>query len=115
MIRQQSEIIKAHKRDGSTLDIVVPVRRCDVEMQPGIPAHVLATLAFSKRVDGVRRWSEYTRQTLRRIEEQYGEQTMRNVLGDLLDDIATGFRPHNPIGILIHRVRCSANSGDMMV
>lgn len=109
------EIIQARRRDGSTLQVVVPTCRADVEMQPDIPAHVLAVLAFSARVNGVRRWSEFTRQTLQRLETQYGSATLRECLGCLLDDIATGFRPTNPVGILIHRVRMTADSDSMTI
>lgn len=109
------EIIQARKRDGSTLSIVIPKSRLDVEMQPDIPASVLATLAFSVRINGVRRWSDFTLQTLKRMESQYGAQALRDTLCVLLDDIATGFKPTNPIGILIHRIRLTANSGDMTI
>lgn len=109
------EIIQARRRDGSTLQVVVPTCRADVEMQPDIPSHVLAVLAFSTRVKGVRRWSEFTRQTLQRLETQYGAATLRECLGGLLDDIATGFRPTNPVGILIHRVRMTADSGELRI
>lgn len=109
------EIIQARRRDGSTLQVVVPTCRADVEMQPDIPSYVLATLAFSVRINGVRRWSDFTRQTLKRLEGQYGAQALRETLCVLLDDIATGFKPSNPIGILIHRLRLTANSGDMTI
>lgn len=113
MKERKAETIQARKRDGSTQTIVIPKSRLDVEMQPDVPAYVLATLAFSLRVNGVRRWSDFTLQTLRRLESQYGAQALRDTLCVLLDDIATGFKPINPVGILIHRIRLTANSGDM--
>lgn len=115
MKERKTEILHARRRDGTTLDIVIPQSRLDVEMQPDVPAHVLATLAFSTCVNGVRRWSEFTRQTLQRLESQYGAQALRDTLCVLLDDIAAGFRPTNPVGLLIHRVRLTANAVDMTV
>lgn len=115
MKERKPEIIQARKRDGSTMSIVIPKTRVDVEMQPEVPAYVLATLAFSARVNGVRRWSDFTLQTLKRLESQYGAQAVRETLAVLLDDIANGFKPSNPIGILIHRIRLTANSGEMTI
>lgn len=115
MKEPKPEIIQARKRDGSTQSIVIPKSRLDVEMQPDIPAYVLSTLAFSVRINGVRRWSDFTLQTLKRLESQYGAQALRETLCVLLDDIATGFKPTNPIGILIHRIRLTANSGNMTI
>ena len=115
MKEQKSETIQARKRDGTTQTIVIPKSRLDVEMQPDIPPHVLATLAFSVRVNGVRRWSDFTLQTLKRLESQYGAQALRETLGVLLDDISSGFKPNNPVGILIHRLRLTANSGEMTI
>lgn len=112
---RKPEIIQARRRDGTTLEIIVPMSRVDVEMQPDAPAYVLAVLAFSSRVNGVRRWSQFTLETLRRLERQFGSETLRSVLCGLLDDIAAGFRPTNPVGIFIHRVRLTADSGEMQV
>ena len=112
---EKAEIIHAHKRDGSVLQIVVPKSSGDVEMQQEVPVHVLALLAFSPRIQGKRRWSEFTRLTLRRLEDQYGSDTLRLVLMGLLDDIQSGFHPENPVGVFIHRVRATATTNELTV
>lgn len=115
MATQQPEIITASRRNGESLRIVVPHSRVDVEQQLSIPAHVLALLAFSDRVNGVRRWSEFTALTLRRLDSQYGDDVLRRTLCSLLDDIRAGFKPLNPVGIFIHRVRQSATTAELTV
>lgn len=115
MKEQNAETIQARKQDGTRYTLVIPKSRLDVEMQPDVPPYVLATLAFSVRVNGVRRWSDFTLRTLCRLERQYGAQAMRETLGMLLDDIVNGFKPHNPIGILIHRLRLTANSSELTI
>lgn len=113
MTNRKPEIVQARNRDGSLVRVVVPVTRLDVEQQPNVPAHVLALLAFSQVVNGVRRWSQYTALTFRRLSGQYGDDALRTTLCALLDDIAAGFRPSNPIGIYIHRVRSTATTSDL--
>lgn len=115
MADNKPEIIQARSRDGQPLTVVVPRSRIDVEQQPNVPAHVLALLAFSQRVHGVRRWSEYTGFTLRRLSHDYGDDTVRSTLAALLDDMAAGFRPDNPVGILIHRVRATATTDQLTI
>lgn len=113
MSDSKPEVIQTVDSTGKPLSIVVPRTRIDVELQPNIPARVLALLAFSSRVGGVRRWSDFTRLTLRRLEEQYGDEAMRQALAALLDEITMGLRPSNPIGLYIHRVRLTANSTNL--
>ena len=109
------EIINAHTRDGQTFQVVVPQSREDVENQPGVPAHVLALLAFAPRVNGLRRWSEFTKFTLSRLADQYGDDNLRSVLANLLDDITHGFSPTNPVGVFIHRVRATATTSNLTI
>lgn len=113
MIDTKPEIISTVGRDGKPLHITVPRTRLDVEMQPDIPARVLALLAFSTKVDGRRRWSDFTRQTFRNLEQQYGDSALRTTLAALLDEINMGLKPTNPIGLFIHRVRLTANSDNL--
>lgn len=113
MSDRKPEIIHTTTAAGKPLQIVVPVTRADVEQQPDIPARVLALLAFSQRVGGVRRWSDFTRLTLKRLEDQYGDDSMRHALAALLDEIQMGLKPSNPIGLYIHRVRLTANSNTL--
>lgn len=115
MAKTAPEIIQARCRDGSTLSVVVPASRVDVEQQPNIPAHVLTLLAFSQKVNGVRRWSEFTAFTLKRLDQQFGDDVLRRTLCALLDDISNGFKPSNPIGIFIHRVRQTSTTADLTV
>lgn len=110
MSDSKREVVYTIDSTGKRIPIFVPRTRLDVEQQPHISARVLALLAFSTRVGGVRRWSDFTRLTFRRLHEQYGEEAMRTALCALLDEINTGFRPSNPIGLYIHRVRSTANS-----
>lgn len=109
------EIIHAHTRDGQTLQVVVPRSGVDVEMQANVPAHILALLAFAPRVNGVRRWSDFTKLTLARLADRYGDQTLRQVLSNLLDDMTNGFTPHNPVGVFIHRVRACATTDNLSI
>lgn len=115
MSDRKPEVIQARKRDGSVVRVVVPASRIDVEQQPDIPASTLALLAFSTVKDGVRRWSDFTRSTLLTLERSYGDAVLRSTLGALLDDIAGGFRPSNPVGLFIHRVRATANSTELSI
>lgn len=115
MASKTPEIIQAHRANGETLKIVVPLSRVDVEQQPQVPAHVLAVLAFSQKVHGVRRWSEFTAFTLKRLDQQFGDEVLRRTLCALLDDIANGFKPNNPIGIFIHRVRQTSTTAELTV
>lgn len=109
------EIIQARKRDGTVVRVVVPATRVDVEQQPDVPAATLALLAFSSVKDGVRRWSDFTRSTLLKLERSYGDAVLRSTLCALLDDIASGFRPSNPVGLFIHRVRATSNSTELCI
>lgn len=111
--QDKPELIQTRKRDGTPLTICVPKSRIDVEQQPDIPAHALALLAFSKKVNGVRRWSEFTALTLKRLSDQYGDSALRLTLAGLLDDMAAGFRPVNPVGVYIHRVRATATTDEL--
>lgn len=109
------EIVQARSRDGSLVRIVVPHSRLDVEQQPNVPAHVLALLAFSQVVNGVRRWSQFTALTFKRLASQLGDEALRSTLCALLDDMDSGFRPNNPIGIFIHRVRSTASTSELRI
>lgn len=111
----KQETIQARGPDGKPVTIIIPRTRYDVEMQPHIPAYTLATLAYSSLIEGHRRWSQYTLDTLKRISAQYGDDVMRRMLCALLDETAAGFRPTNPIGLLIHRTRTSANTDTLVL
>lgn len=91
--------------DGSKGVLYVPRTPRDVEEQPNIPAAALATVAFAPLVNGRRAWSQYTYSVLKRQAAVYGEEVLRRHLCALLTEILGGFKPDNPIGLLIHRVR----------
>ena len=96
---------------GEKREVVVPRTAADVDMQPDIDGWGLALLALSPYDErGMLRWSPFARETLRRLSDEYGDDTVRRQLRGLLIDIEGGFIPSNPIGLLIHRVRVSGTS-----
>lgn len=111
----KAEIVHARYPDGSVVKLVVPKSSADVEMQRDVEAHLLALIAFAPVVQGRRRWSQFTNHTLRNLQRQYGDEILRTVLMGLLDDIRTGFKPMNPVGVFIHRVRASATTDELTV
>lgn len=115
MSERKPEVIQARYRDGAVVRVVVPFSRVDVEQQPNIPAYVLALVAFSQVVNGVRRWSQFTSLTLKRLQSEFGEDALRDTLCSLLDDMANGFVPENPIGLFIHRVRSTATTTELEI
>lgn len=109
------EYLDVQRRDGSHVRIIVPKTSADVLSQPDIPAFSLALIAFAPIVDGRRMWSNFTRATLVRLQDHYGDDFMRRVLANLLDDIQSGLRATNPIGLLIHRMRIAADSTSLCI
>ncbi len=94
--------------DGTVVDVVRPTSAIDVEQQPDIPSAILATAAFAPVINGVPSFSRFTLYTFKNLSDMYGDDTLRNHLSSLLTEIQGGFRPKNPVGILIHRVRLTA-------
>lgn len=113
MIDTKPEMIQYRRRDGGLSKFIVPRTRQDIEQQPDVPAWALALLAFSQKVDGRRRWSDFTHKTFLALQQQYGDTAMRTTLAALLDEINMGLKPTNPIGLFIHRVRLTANSDNL--
>ena len=99
------ERIPYRRPDGSMCDVIVPRTRIDVEQQSDIPAAVLACVALAPVVHGHHAWSRFTLQTLYRLASDFGDDVLRLNLCSLLTEIEGGFRPLNPIGLFIHRVR----------
>lgn len=93
------------KPDGTIAELIIPKTAVDVEQQPDIPACVLAVAALSPLVNGRRAWSRFTIYTLHRLQDQFGDHCLRLHLISLLVEMQGGFKPQNPIGIFIHRVR----------
>lgn len=110
--KHQPEVLEIRRPDGTTHKVIVPKTALDVENQPEIPAYALAVLAFSPVDDkqGRLRWSPSARDALKRLTEEYGEAEVRRQLIALLIDIEQGFRPINPIGLLIHRTRSAGTT-----
>lgn len=115
--RNDNEVVSVRRRDGTELKIIVPRTAADVDCQPDLPAWVLALFAFAPRSsDGhVQGWSPFSRDTLRRLSDDYGDNVLRRQLISLLIDIEGGFRPDNPIGLLIHRTRATTTSRTLQI
>lgn len=113
---QKQEIVIVRLRDGGEMKVIVPRSPADVDMQPNVPAWVLTMFAFALRThDGRYTWSPYTRDTLKRLSDDYGDDTLRRHLSSLLIDIEGGFRPDNPLGLIIHRVRSSTTTRTLQI
>lgn len=94
--------------NGNSSALIVPRSGVDVDNQLQFYAWQLATAAFAPVVNGRRCFSRFTADTFKRIEHQYGPDTLRRHLAALLDEMRSGFKPSNPVGLLIHRVRLTA-------
>lgn len=101
----QVERIRYRKADGTVCTIFVPHTPVDVDQQADIPAAVLACVALAPLVGGKRAWSPYTLQTLYRLTNTFGDDVLRRHLSSLLTEMQGGFKPSNPVGLFIHRVR----------
>lgn len=111
------DAVEIRRKDGAIVKVVVPKTAIDVESQPDIPAYALALVAFSP-VDprtGWLRWSPHARDVLSRLTEQYGEPEVRRQLIGVLIDMEQGFKPLNPIGLLVHRVRTAGTTKTLQI
>lgn len=115
MSDSKPEFLEVQRQDGTHQRIIVPRTSADVAAQPDVPAFALALIAFAPLVNGRRMWSNFTRVTLVRLQDRYGDDFMRRVLASLLDDIKSGLRATNPIGLLIHRLRIAADSTSLCI
>lgn len=108
--------VTVQMQNGERVEMVVPTCPADVENQPNFPAWSLALMAFCP-FDAYGRaiWSPFSKQTLKRLQDDYGEAELRKQLMGLLIDMAEGFKPSNPIGLLIHRVRQCGTTKELMV
>lgn len=113
MSKQQVYKLPYRRPDGSVVDVVKPVTPLDVEQQDDIPAAILATAAFSTFINGSPCFSRFTLRTFKTLSDQYGDETLRNHLIALLTEIQSGFRPSNPVGLLIHRVKLTATESTL--
>ena len=101
---------------GEKREVVVPHTPEDIDNQPEINAWGLALIALSPYDErGIMRWSPYARETLIRLSNEYGDEVVRRQLRGLIIDMNGGFKPTNPIGLLIHRVRQSGTTKEIML
>lgn len=104
--------IKIRQPDGS-LHQIFPCRNLqDLENQKQFPAWVLALCTFSPIVQGRLNFSLFTRNVLKQLSDTYCDELLREVLRELLIDIEGGFRPHNPFGLFVARVRRASGGFD---
>lgn len=108
MTNHQHYSIEFIRPDGSTQRVFKPLTAVDVEQQPDVPADILATLAFAPIINGSVAFSRFTRFTMGKLYEQFGDEILRKNLIALLTEMTGGFKPKNPVGIFIHRVRLTA-------
>ena len=99
------ERVTCRRADGTTVEVIVPTTPQDVEQQTNVPAYALATVALSPVIHGRHVWSQFTRDTMQRLERQFGDEVLRKTLSTLLYEMCCGLKPTNPIGLFIHRVR----------
>ena len=97
--------IPYRKPDGTLVTVFVPHTPIDVDQQPDVPAAILACVALAPSVQGRRVWSPFTLSTLNRLQNIYGDEVLRRHLTSLLTEMQGGFKPANPVGLYIHRVR----------
>lgn len=109
----QTQTVPYRRPDGTTAQAIIPRTAADVRNQPDVPAWVLVVLALSPRVDGKKVYSSYTVQQIKRLQAQFGPESLRYQLESLLTDMLGGFMPTNPMGLFIHRVRLSPNRVDL--
>lgn len=101
-------------KTGETRKVFVPRNSADIDNQSDVPAAVLALIAFSPIVDGVVNYSSFTYSVMKQLQRQVGDETLRRVLSELLDEISRGFKPHNPFGLFVSRVRGTMNGGNFI-
>lgn len=112
----KQQMITVRRQAGGELQVCIPRTVEDVDQQPEIPAWFLAMLAFAQvSVDGGVRWSPHARDVLRRLSAEYGDEEMRRQLRGLLIDMQGGFKPDNPVGLLIHRVRANGTTAPLSI